>query len=283
MLKEESIPRAGGGGMPRRPTPAGEEPAPSVENFVRKKGWGWTSRDGFAGADDEQRYVEECAFVISWVREMMKRAGGDDGKEARWARLALREVMWLAMPELTVMASGKGDGEDWARRLVAGLDVWISKNREKLGGKYEEVRRELGVLRKDVLFSRSVLYRALQRELWRCSVYRGEISFSEALEQLPVMERVVRGEVPGEYEVICALRVLSVESLPEWEREVWKLLKAHNPGLLEEIRTGVKRFKMVEVNGDGATRYEPREKKLTWKLLRPQVHRHLKAIAGVSG
>jgi hypothetical protein len=40
---------------------------------------------------------------------------------------------------------------------------------------------------------------------------------------------------------------------------------------------------MVEVNGDGATRYEPREKKLTWKLLRPQVHRHLKAIAGVSG
>jgi hypothetical protein len=212
--------------------------------------------------DDEQAYVDQCIFVVSWLREMFGRVGSEEEKLSRWARLALEEVQFVFVTGLTGLARG-GDKRvgSWARRLLASLEVWIKKHAKAFGEEYKDLRVGLsGAFRKGVLVPCSPLQWAVQRELDRCWFYRGEIPFSVALEYLPVIER---GLVPAEYRPFLGLAPLSVESLPDWKEKLWELFKKHNPGLRSELEG----------------RYNYKRKEDRWSQYRREFLQYLEKVA----
>ena len=125
------------------------------------------------------------------------------------------------------------EGKEWARSVLAAVEVWIDKHREGLGEGYEGVRRGLSMgMGKGILGSSSPMHEALDRELWRCYFYRGEVPFSVVVLEV---ERFAGRVVPAEYEVIMGLPALSARSWKQWHEPLWVLVKLHNPGLQGEL------------------------------------------------
>src|SRR5262249_24562513 len=113
-----------------------------------------------------------------------------------------------------------------AGKILAYVDALIAADREKICEANEAYRRErpkLGkLLRDDLWFPKSPLYIALGRELWHSWFYRGELL--SPLEQLKF--------AADDYRPLMKLSPLSLQSLSQWEKELWKLVKKHNPNLL---------------------------------------------------
>jgi hypothetical protein len=213
-----------------------------------------------AGPDDSAWYVEQCGFVICWFKEMFERVGSDDKKLAGEARVALNELLFLGVTELTARAlDNNNSSARWARELLANIEVWIEKYREKFGEAYEAYRRKLStVFRNDVWEPESPLYQALHRDLWLCQFYRREISFPKAQRYLPNIQANV---VPAEYDSIIKLPPLSLKSWKEWDKHLWPLFKKHNPQLRSELQ---KRYNRVEAR---------------WSKYRKEFRQHLQTIA----
>jgi hypothetical protein len=192
--------------------------------------------------DDPALYVAHCRFVNFFFKEMFERVGSANSESAREARAALMALLFLGVTELTAQALDNNTGSaQWAWRLLANLDVWIEKNREKFGKAYEEYRRELStVFRNDVWEPESPFYKALHKELWLCQFYRGEIPWPKYQQYLRNIERSV---VPAEYESIMKLPPLSLKSWKQWDKELWPLFKKNNPQLPFELQ---KRYNRVE-------------------------------------
>jgi hypothetical protein len=152
-----------------------------------------------AGPDDPAWYVEQCGFVICWFKEMFERVGSDDKKLAGGARVALRNLLFSGVTKLTVPAlDNNNSSAQWARSVLADIDVWIDKYREKFGEAYEAYRRKLSTeFRNDVWEPESPLYQALHRELWLCWFYRREIPWPKAQRYFPKIQPNV---VPAEYD-----------------------------------------------------------------------------------
>jgi hypothetical protein len=217
-----------------------------------------------ARPEDEQWWVDQCGFVISWFREMFKRVRSDDGKLAGGARVALGNLLFSGVKKLTALALDEGNiGAQWARRVLMGIDVWITKYRGKFGEGYEEERRELSVeMRNDLWEPKSALYRALHRELWLAQYYRGEIAWPEAQRYLLGVRPDV---VPLEYGGVMKLAPLSEETFSEWEKKLWELVKPHNPGLLAVL---AELYKRVEGH---------------WSQYRTEFRQHLRRLIGLAG
>src|SRR5260370_12952050 len=86
-----------------------------------------------------------------------------------------------------------------------------------------------------------------------------------------------------EYQALMKLPPLSVESLKDWERELWKLLKKHNPDLRAELRRRASRQEIVWTYSDGSSKRQVKSRKLSWKDFRGQFHNHLKTVAEACG
>jgi hypothetical protein len=198
--------------------------------------------------------------------------------EGKIARPSDAELVILGVNRLLALALNAHDpASKAAGKIVALVEALIAADCEKLCEANEVYKRErqwLGKsLRNDVWFPRSPLYQALHGELWHCWYYRGEL-------QDPLLEPKWGSE---EYEALMKLPPLSVETLKEWELELWKLLKKHNPDVLVELRQKADRKQVVAVHSDGVTRHVVKPRSLTWKQLRAQFHRHLERIATVCG
>jgi hypothetical protein len=75
-----------------------------------------------AGPDDPAWYVEQCGFVICWFKEMFERVGSDDKKLAGGARVALRNLLFSGVAELTVPAlDNNNSSAQWARSVLPTL------------------------------------------------------------------------------------------------------------------------------------------------------------------
>jgi hypothetical protein len=230
--------------------------------------------------------VEQSGFVITWFNEMFKRAESGDERAAAEARFALGWLLGRGCWEVEKLALGDGDGASkaWAGRALACIGALIEADDEKLckaNEAYKKERPESGkLLRNDLWFPRNPLYQALHRELVLCEVYRGETPWAKARRYLPEIEPSV---VPTEYGPVLKLPPLSLKSFPRWEKEVWKLVRKHNPDLVSKLRQEADRKQVVAVHSDGVTRFLVKPLNLTWKLLRPQFRRHLRAIARCCG
>ena len=169
------------------------------------------------------------------------------------------ELLILGIKRLVVLAlNTKEPASRLAGKILAHVDALIAADREKLCEANEAYRLErpkLGkALRNDVWFPKSPLYMALHRELWHCRFYRGE-------HQDPLVKPKWGAE---EYECIMKLPPLSPESLTRWEKELWKLVKKHNPNLPAELQ---RRYKRVE----------PR-----WSKNRKEFNQHLHTLVEAS-
>jgi hypothetical protein len=144
------------------------------------------------------------------------------------------ELLFLGVTELTAQAlDNNTSSAQWARRLLANIDVWIEKYREKFGKAYEEYRRKLSTMcRNDVWEPKSPLYKALHKELWLCQFYRGEIRWPKAQQYLPKLS----AKPPKEYLPLMKLPKLSADTWQKWDDPLWDLVKKHNPDLLEKLR-----------------------------------------------
>jgi hypothetical protein len=243
---------------------------------MKEKGASTTARGGASGpqAAKEVSTVGGAQKKFSRKEGVGKPVAGDVGR----ARLSDPELVILGVSRLLALAlNTKDPASKVAGKVLAYVEALIAADREKLceaNEAYKEERPKLGkLLRNDVFFPRSPLYQALHRELWHCWHYRGEL-------QDPLWEARYGAE---EYEALMELPPLSVETLKEWERELWKLVKKHNPDLLAELREKADRKQVVAVHSDGVTKFPVTPLKLTWKQIRPQFHRHLKRIATVCG
>jgi hypothetical protein len=188
------------------------------------------------------------------------------------------ELLILGLKRLVALALNTKDPVSrLAGKILAYVDALIAADREKLceaNEAYRLERRQLGkLLRNDVWFPESPLYLALHRELWHCEFYRGEL-------HCPLVQVKWGAE---EYECIIRLPPLSLKSFTRWEKELWKLVKKHNPDLLAKLRQKADRKKVVPAHSNGVTKYVVRPLKLTWKLVRPQFRRHLRSIVSASG
>jgi len=82
-----------------------------------------TRRFAIAHPGDQQGYVDQCGFVISWFNEMFKRAASDDATSAREARDALQTLIIHGVYELLGLAlsdKGRSAGR-WAAKLLAAI------------------------------------------------------------------------------------------------------------------------------------------------------------------
>ena len=230
--------------------------------FMDKKEGLKTRRFEIAHPDDLQGYVDQCGFVITWFREMFERVESTDEKAASAARVALMDLLFLSVKQLTALGlDNKNSSARWAWRLLAGIEVGIDKRRKKFGKGYEDLRRELSVVfRNDVWEPASPLYQALHRELWLCRFYRREIPFPKAQRYLPEL-KVPR---PEEYRPLMKLPPLSLESWEDWEKHLWPLVKQHNPGLRALLQ---KRYKRAEFR---------------WSKYRKEFRHHLRTIAAAA-
>jgi hypothetical protein len=263
-----------GGGVKRSARATSLKNGQDSEKFLSKKG-GIPDEvrrvlDGpapeIAHPEDPAFYVEQWRFVNFWFKEMFKRVGSGNSKSAREARVALMELLLLGVTELTPYALDYNNSsrQQWAQRLLAIIDVWIEKHREKFGKAYEEYRRKLSVeFRNDVWEPKSPLYKALHRELWLCQFYRGEIPWPKAQQYLPK----VSAKPPKEYLPLMKLPKLLADTWQKWDDPLWDLVKNHNPDLLEKLR-------MRSVKGRTGT---------DWGHYRKEFRQHLETIAKAQG
>ena len=258
--EQVAAPLPRGGESPSAHARAPQRDPSGIRKIMSKKKGLKTRRFKIAHPNDPQGYVDQCGFVISWFKEMFKRVESGNRKSTREARGALIELLFLSVTELSALAlDNKNSSAQWARRLLASIDVWIEKYRKRLGEAYEAHRRELStVFRNDVWQPASPLYQALHRELWLCQFYRREIPWPKAQRYLP---KIQTNGVPAEYDSIMKLPPLSLKSWKEWNKHAWPLFKKNNPQLLSELQ---KRYNRVEVR---------------WSKYRKEFRQHLQTIA----
>jgi len=136
---------------------------------------------------------------------------------------------------LALALDKKNGANESAWKCLAFVDALIAAKRKKLCEVNEAYKRErqcLGkLLREDVWSPKSPLYKALHRELQHCWFYRKELHLPLFQPQWSVKN----------YRPLMAFEELSLDSLPQWEPELWKLVKRHNPELQTELQSHNKR------------------------------------------
>jgi hypothetical protein len=242
-----------------------------------------------AGLDNPALYVEQFCFVISWFRKMFERVGSHNKELAREARAALTALWRDGLSELTALALDKErKAEEWAGRLLATTGYWIASDDEKLRKANEAYRQEQSELRKskfwrpDLWFPTSKaapLYKAIHRELWCISFYRGELVLPKAqfhVQGLPEVKRLV----PMEYQPFMKLPPLSPKTWRKWEPKLWALVREKNPELLEKLQANADRKQIGYASSPDAKRkWQIESHTPTIKEFRPQFRKHLSAIA----
>ena len=145
-------------------------------------------------------------------------------------------MLILSLNELLALARDReSPANAWAGRLLAYVEAMIAADREQLleaNEAYQRERPQLGkLLRRDVWFPESPLYQALHRELWHCWYYRGELAW-------PLVQPKWEAK---EYQPFMKLPPLSLSSWRKWDKQLWPLVKKHNPQLRAELQRGYKR------------------------------------------
>jgi hypothetical protein len=207
-----------------------------------------------------------------FLSKKRKRSAGQVAGARQTMRPHDSELLVLGVYRLVALAlDSKNRTSKSAGKILANIDAVIAEYRERLeaNATYQRERRQLGtLLRKDLWFPESPLYQALHRELWDCWFYRGELHDPLTQPRWPVEE----------YRRLMKLPPFSLKSFRRWEKELWKLVRKHNPDLVPKLRLKSKREHVVPEHSDGVTKYQVKPLNLTWKLLRPQFRRHLKSV-----
>jgi hypothetical protein len=161
----------------------------------------------------------------------IERAGASNSKAARVARSLLDEFLGSAVCYLLGIALRKRDSiaKQWAAQFLEKLKVSLEKHHEKLSANpvSRETHAKLRKLRSDVLFPKSPIAQAVQRELKKAECHRRSLLlFRGVLKTRPLgiqwWKKVAqRNGISQEYFVTVKLPEFSMKSEPEWWKFLW--------------------------------------------------------------